>query len=144
MKMNETSTKKSSRLWAHARISWAIAWKDIVEAIKNKNTLAVLLTAIPMVFVYYYLPVLSARGELPLVRVYDAGELVLVARLENSDVLDLRTYSSEGQMKEALTSGDVPELALTIPAGFDQALEAGEEAQLAGLCPELGRPDGCG
>lgn len=132
MNTNETSTRNSSRLRATARIIWAIAWKDIVEAIKNKNTLAVLLTAIPMVFVYYYLPVLSARGELPLIRVYDAGESVLVARLENSDVLEVRRYTSEAKMKEALTNGDIPELAFVIPAGYDQALEDGEETQLTG------------
>ena len=133
MKTNISSNKGASRLRKNARIIWAIARKDIVEALKNKNTLAVLLTAIPMIFVYYYLPILSARGEPPLVRVYDAGASVLVARLENSEVLELRTYTSETQMKEALMSSDMPELAFAIPAGFDQALESGESAQLLGF-----------
>jgi ABC-2 type transport system permease protein len=125
-------TLKGSRLRWNTRIIWAIAWKDIMEALKNKNTLAVLLTALPMIFIYYYLPILGTRGEPPLVRVYDAGNSVLVARLENSDVLDLRTYPNEDRMKEALTSGEIPELGLVIPAGFDQELQAGGEAQLQG------------
>jgi ABC-2 type transport system permease protein len=132
MNPNTSFTRNSARLRTKARIIWAIAWKDIVEAIKNKNTLAVLLTAIPMIFVYYYLPALGARGEPPLVRVYDAGDSVLVARLENSDVLELRTYTSEAQMKEALTSSDVPAIAITIPGGFDQTLEVGGGGQLQG------------
>lgn len=127
---NKPST--SSRLRRNARITWAIAWKDIVEAVKNKNTLAVLLTSLPMIFVYYYLPILPARGKPPFVRVYDAGNSVLVARLENSEVLDVRTYPSEEQMKKGLTSSDLPELGLVIPAGFDQALAAGGGAQLQG------------
>ncbi len=128
----KTKPSTSSRLRRNARITWAIAWKDIVEALKNKNTLGVLLTSLPMIFVYYYLPILGTRGEPPLVRVYDAGNSVLVARLENSKVLDVRTYPSEERMKKALTSGDVPQLGLVIPAGFDQALGAGGEAQLQG------------
>jgi ABC-2 type transport system permease protein len=132
MRTNIPSTTKRNRLGTEVRIIWAIAWKDIGEALKNKNTLAVLLTAIPMIFLYYYLPVLSARGEPPLVRVYDAGDSVLVARLENSDVLDLRTYPSEERMKEALTSSDVPEIALIIPKNFDQALGVGEDVQVQG------------
>jgi len=122
----------SSHLRRNARIIWAIAWKDIVEALKNKNTLAVLLTALPMIFVYYYLPILDTRAEPPLIRVYDAGDSVLVARLENSEVLDVRTYRREELMKKALTSGDIPQLGLVIPQGFDQAVSTGGEAQLQG------------
>jgi ABC-2 type transport system permease protein len=132
MKTNLRSTTLGQRLNTNVRIIWAIAWKDIVEAIRNKNTLAVLFTAIPMIFVYYYLPVLSARNEPPLVRVYDAGDSLLVARLENSDVLEVRTYPIAERMKEALTHSDIPELALTIPEGFDRALEAGAALELQG------------
>ncbi|UCH60310.1 MAG: ABC transporter permease [Anaerolineales bacterium] len=131
----------SSRLRRNARIIWAIAWKDIVEALKNKNTLAVLLTALPMIFVYYYLPILGTRGEPPFVRVYDAGNSVLVARLENSEVLDVRTYPSEEIMKRALTKADIPELGLVIPQGFDQAVSTGGEAQLQGYVLNWVRPE---
>ncbi len=132
MNTNNSKAGRRSSLRASIRTTWAIAWKDIVEALKNKTTLAVLLTTIPMIFVYYYLPRLGARADLPLVRVYDAGNSVLVARLENSSVIDIRTYSSEEQMKAALASGDVPQIALTIPAGFDQALAESGQAQLLG------------
>lgn len=141
MKTDTRSNQTVSRLRTNARIIWAIARKDILEALKNKNTLAVLLTAIPMVFVYYYLPILSARGEAPHVYVYDAGDSVLVARLENSDMLDVRTYASEARMLEALRNSDTPELGLAIPVGFDQALEAGAETYLEGYVLDWVRAD---
>jgi ABC-2 type transport system permease protein len=123
---------KSNRLRMNARIIWAIAWKDILEALKNKNTIALLLTALLMIFVYYYMPILGSRGEPPLVRVYDAGNSVLVARMENSERLDVRSFPSEERMKKSLTSGDIPQLGLVIPAGFDQSVSTGGEAQLQG------------
>ena len=127
---NKPSTSRNSR-W-HARVIWAIAWKDIVEALKNKNTLAVLLTALPMIFVYYYLPIIELQSEPPLVRVYDADGSVLTSRLEASTTIKVRTYTSEEQMKKALTSGDIPQLGLVIPDGFDELVSAGESAQLQG------------
>jgi len=80
-------TKKQPRSWIaglrkHARIVGAISAKDLLEALKNKNTIAVILTAVVMVFVYRGLPILESRGELPRVLVYDEGESVLVPLLE--------------------------------------------------------------
>ncbi len=114
------------------RIIWAIVAKDILEALKNKNTIAIILTTLPMILVYYYLPILGAKGEPPFLRVFDAGDSILVALLENSDTIDVRTYPSEAKMFASLRNSDVPQMGLVIPAGFDDSLERTDDALLQG------------
>jgi ABC-2 type transport system permease protein len=135
MKTSNSPQKKNRQLRTKVRITWAIAWKDIVEALKNKNSLSVILIALPMLFIYYYLPILSSKGEPPLIRVYDPGESRLVARMESSDSVNVRTYPSEAEMKKALTSADIPQIGLVIPADFDENPSSGQTPQLKGYVP---------
>lgn len=130
--MNKIREKGSSQrsLRSNLRIIWALVFKDLIEALKNKSTLAVLLTAIPMVFFYYYLPILGDRGEPPVIRAYDAGESVLVALLENSDAVRFRAYPSEERMNNALMQSESPEIGLVIPEGFDQAAAEGGQIEV--------------
>jgi len=114
------------------RIIWAITAKDIVEAVKNKNTLTVIITSLFMLLVYRGLPVLESRGEPTNLLVYDAGESALVAFLENSQAVNVYTYPSEEDMKRYLANGLVPELGLVIPQDFDRIIEAGGAPDLQG------------
>jgi len=130
-------TKKKPGSWIaglrkHARIIGAISAKDLVAALKNKNTIAVILTAVVMVFIYRGLPILESRGELPRVLVYDEGESVLVPLLENSTVVEVRTYASPEKMKAVLRDRDTPMLGLIIPQDFDLRLETEAEVSLDG------------
>jgi ABC-2 type transport system permease protein len=116
-----------------ARILWAITAKDLVEALKNKNTVFLIVFGVLMLVFYREYPALTSRGEPPNVLVYDAGNSALVAYLENSQALEVYTgYQSEAQMKEKLANGEVPELGLVIPADFDQIIEAGGAPELQG------------
>lgn len=116
-----------------ARILWAITAKDLIEALKNKNTAFLIVFGILMLIFYREYPALISRGEPPNVLVYDAGNSVLVAYMENSQALEVHAgYPSEARMKELLANGDVPELGLVIPADFDQIVEAGGEPVLQG------------
>jgi len=126
--MNAQGTK-----WReNSRIIWAITAKDLVEALKNKNTIALVITSLLMLVLYRGLPILESRADPPHLRIYDPGNSALVAFLENSDRVDVSTYPSEEQMKENLANSDVPELGLVIPADFDQEIESGGEPQLQG------------
>lgn len=127
MNANKTSWRES------ARILWAITAKDLIEALKNKNTAFLIVFGIMMLIFYREYPALISRGEPPNVLVYDAGNSALVAYMENSQALELISdYPSEARMKELLANGDVPELGLVIPADFDQTIEAGGEPVLQG------------
>jgi ABC-2 type transport system permease protein len=114
------------------RIIWALFTKDALEALKNKNTIAVMITSLFMVLFYSALPALSGLEDRPALLLYDGGSSSLVRLLEDSRNIRLYTYPSEEQMKLVLTHGVVPELGLVIPASFDQALQAGESPRLQG------------
>jgi ABC-2 type transport system permease protein len=129
---NQNSQNRNERFRKKIRIIWAIVTKDLVEALKNKNTIAIILITLLMTVFYYYLPRLSARDEPPRVRIYDAGESSLVPLMEDSDSLNVRTYPSQEIVIEALRNNDVPTLGLFIPEDFDQLLEADQEIALQG------------
>ncbi len=116
----------------NARIILAITSKDIREALKNKNTIAIILTSLLFVSFYRMLPTLLSGSEPPVVRVYDADNSALIAYLENSSTFDVYTYPSEASMTRRLANSDEPDLGLVIPANFDRNLEAGGEVVLQG------------
>lgn len=129
------STRKPKSLHQTLRITWAIVAKDLVEALKNKNTIGILLTTIPMIFVYYYLPILGTKNEPPRLRVYDEGESVLVSLLENNNAIDLRTYPSKEKMLSGLRSEDIPALGIILPADLDSNLAENGEESIQGFVP---------
>jgi ABC-2 type transport system permease protein len=124
---------RTNALWRDLRIIWAIASKDMLDAVKSKTTLSILLSALFIVVVYQYLPKFEKDSDLPVVLVYDAGDSQLLPLLKRSPNLNVYSgYTSQEQLERKLVSGDVPELALTIPPAFDQALESGDAPLLEG------------
>ncbi len=122
-----------TRWQAHLRIMWAITAKDILEALKNKNIVALLVTSLLMVVFYRVYPGLLGGMEPPSLLIYDEGGSSLVAQLEASPAFAVWTrYRSVAHLQETLTHGDVPELGLVIPAGFDQAVAEGRPPALRG------------
>jgi ABC-2 type transport system permease protein len=136
MNTQKTGWRKS------ARITWAITAKDILEALKNKNTISVLVISLLMVVFYRYQSALFYGNEPLNVLVYDAGESLLVPLLENNQAFEVWTgYTSQERMQVKLADGDVPELGLVIPANFDQRLQAGEETILQGYVMNWVKPE---
>ena len=132
MKIAATPQIKRSSLREDTRILMALFAKDVLEALKNKNTIVVIFSSLLMVFFYRALPALSAQGEPLNLLIYDPGSSRLVALLENSRDIRPCTYPTEARMKQFLANGEVPELGLVIPANFDQAVQAGETPELRG------------
>jgi ABC-2 type transport system permease protein len=119
--------------WGNLRIIWAITSKDLLDAVKSKTTLSILLSALFIVVVYQVLPKFERQSDLPIVLVYDAGESHLLATLKRSPNLDVYSgYTSQDHLERKLAGGDIPELALTIPPGFDQGLDRSEPPPLEG------------
>jgi ABC-2 type transport system permease protein len=85
-----------------------------------------------MIVLYRYMPALTAEEGPPALLVYDAGNPVMMALLEDSPAVDLFTYESETQMLYYLSNGEQPELGLVIHAGFDQQIQAGTTLTLQG------------
>lgn len=124
---------RTTSLWGDLRIIGAITSKDLLDAVKSKTTLSILLSALFIVVIYQVLPKFEKASDLPTVLVYDAGESDLLPALKRSPNLDVYTgYTSQAQLERKLVAGDLPELAVTIPPGFDDALESGEPPMLEG------------
>lgn len=124
---------RTEGLWGNLRIIWAITAKDMIDALRNKTTLGLLISALFILVVYQFLPKFGNPGDLPVVLVYDAGDSDLLTALKRSPNLNVYTgYTSQAQLERKLVGGDIPELALTIPPGFDQGLGRGELPQIEG------------
>jgi len=126
--MNRTSGRLSENL----RIIWAIAAKDIVDAIRNKTTISIILGVAIMMLSSQALPLLLKLNRTPWVVVYDAGESHLVEALGKSKDLKLRAVGSQQEMEDTLGESRETLLGLVIPVGVDQALEAADHVELDG------------
>ena len=124
--------RKKSDWRLRVRIIWAITAKDLLEGIKNKNTISILITSLLVVFFYRMLPTFTGRLYEGRVQVYDAGYSTLVSKLEDSENIEARFYETEEGFKLSLADQDLPQIGLVIPADFDQMLASGEEASLQG------------
>lgn len=122
----------SQSLVTNLRIVGAIATKDITQALRNKHSVSLIITALIVVVGYHFLPLLSEAGEPPYVLIYDAGDSALVPLLEASPALRVFEYDSQARMEFLLTDAETPELGLTLPEDFDARLAAGVTPELTG------------
>jgi ABC-type Na+ efflux pump permease subunit len=116
----------------HLRIIWAVAAKDIGDALKNRVIWSTIVMVVLMAAFYKALPILTGLAHLPEVDVYDAGQSALTVYLENSPNLEARQVASQEDMARYVVMEGVPALGLVIPAGFDQALAGGGSLELDG------------
>ena len=126
------TTGRRRRLGENLRILWAITAKDLLEAVKNKSSLAFILGALVLLAINGWYSGPAGANTPPNLLVYDAGHSSLVAALEGSSAVKLNVYSSQEELERGIRSGDEADLALMIPAGLSQALDSGEEPVLEG------------
>jgi ABC-type Na+ efflux pump permease subunit len=131
MKPEQSLTQKSLRSRNHFRIILAITAKDILDALKNKNTLTSLISVLFLVVMYKFLPVLS-QDEIPFVFLYDTGHSVYTQALEDSDTMIVRVYETYEIFEERFRGHADAELGLVLPADFDQVLAAAKVPQIQG------------
>ena len=129
--------KTNLSLLENLRIVWAITRKDLTDAVKNKNILTILLSALFVVAVYKYLPQLTAEEGPPKLLVYDPGNTQFMADLEADPAVDVYTYDSLADMQYYLTNGEVPELGFVIPPDIDSRADSGESIQFQGYALEI-------
>lgn len=127
------SRAQSTKNWGeNLRIVWAIAAKDIVDAVKNKTTLTNILMVFVMMVIYRMMPALTGADDPIRLFAYDAGGSSLAEALKGSAMLKMYTYPTRQEMIDRMRGGNDDELGLIIPAKFDQALAAGQTPDLEG------------
>jgi ABC-2 type transport system permease protein len=113
-------------------VIWAIASKDIVDALKNKATRTTIILMMGMVVFFYWISTVRPWDKSIEVIVYDEGDSGLFeGTIELSDSYEIRhiEVSSLGQMKRNMRH---EHWGLVVPADFEQTLASGGETTLAG------------
>jgi ABC-2 type transport system permease protein len=113
-------------------VVWTIAQKDILDALKNRLVLSLLITAGFMALFPRMFPLIIDPPYTSIV-VYDAGSSSLLLEMEDSDRFRVERAGSIEELKEIIanfTFGMGTELGLVVPIDFDEVLQAGEEPEL--------------
>lgn len=118
------------------RIVWALTSKDLIDGLKNKNVISLIVISLLVAILYRYLPALEDSGP-PGLLVYDEGDSALVEELWDSPAVKFYTYESAEDMRYYLTNGDTPELGLILPQDFDQSVAEGSLPELQGYALEV-------
>jgi ABC-type Na+ efflux pump permease subunit len=114
------------------RIIRAIVAKDMLEALKNKIILSILLGTALVVVNGALLPLLLERGSKPSMVVYDQGRSMILRALTGEESFRLVIVESEAEMEEFVTDGPGTWMGLVIPADFDQRAGGGQAIELEG------------
>ena len=114
------------------RIVWAVAWKDIADAIRNKTSISIFLGVAVMMFSGHALPLMLKLNKTPMAVVYDPGRSQIVRGLTGQDDLRLALVDSEDLMGELVASAPEVRLGLALPSDFDELAGSGSTVELAG------------
>ncbi len=128
--MNSTGEKLTDSL----NVVWSIAWKDILDAIRNKLILSLILG---LVFMLSMPRVMSWMLDPPYteVLVYDPGNSGLVLELDNSPQFRVSQTRSIEDLKKTIGGmgfGLGIEVGVVVPADFDQLLNSDGQPELDG------------
>lgn len=112
-------------------IIWTIASKDIVDALKNRVVISMIIMLSIFLLVPKMLPYIFEQPQMVL-PVYVMGDMPLIADLKNAPDLSVQEFHSKQELIVALCSSIYPEIGLQIPADFNQLLSAGGQVEFQG------------
>ncbi|MCJ7659437.1 MAG: ABC transporter permease [Anaerolineales bacterium] len=112
-------------------IIWTIASKDIIDALKNRVVISLIIMLSIMLLLPKMLPLIFEAPEMTL-PVYDLGDSGLAAALKNVPDLSAPVLRSEQEFRAALCSAVYPLIGLRLEADFDQRFTSGEGLQFPG------------
>ena len=112
-------------------IIWTIASKDIIDALKNRVIISMLIMLSIILLVPKMLPLIFEQPQMVL-PVYDLSDSPLVAELNNTPDILVQKLRSEEELASALCGAVYPEIGLQIPTDFDGSYAAGEPVEFQG------------
>jgi ABC-2 type transport system permease protein len=113
-------------------MAWAIGSKDIVDALKNKNTRTNIILLVFIVVFFYWSSTPRPFDKKINVAIYDEGHSSLIdlpTQLEDGYRFRFYEASSLQEMERMM---GYKELGVVVPSDFDQTLEADGEPELSG------------
>ncbi len=123
--------KTTNTIGDNLNIIWTIASKDIVDALKNRVVVSMIIMLSIMLLVPKMLPYIFEQPQTVL-PVYDMGDSRLVAELKTAPDISLQKLRSEQELQTALCSAIYPLIGLRIPVDFDQVVAAGRQVEIQG------------
>ena len=125
------SNKTRPTLADNLNIIWTIASKDIVDALKNRVVITMIIMLSIILLVPKMLPLIFEQPQTVL-PVYDMGDSRLVEGLKNAPDIAVQKLRSEPELQAALCGAMYPLIGLRLPEDFDQTIAAGEQVELQG------------
>ena len=119
------------------RVIWAIAAKDILDAIKNRTVITIVLGMAMMMLSAQAFPFLLKLSATPRAYVHDAGTppdgtSPLISAMAEDGYYRITEVDSQQAMQAALADLNAEILGMVIPSGFEQMLESGAQGELEG------------
>jgi ABC-2 type transport system permease protein len=136
--MNMTKMKFSDRL----RIIGTIALKDILDAIRNRTTLSIILGVALIALTAQALPLLLKLSDTQRLAIYDEGDSEVVERLRRHEAIRSYSLPSPAEVQKTIGESSDDMVGIILPADFDERLESGAAVELEGYVPHwLGAAD---
>jgi ABC-2 type transport system permease protein len=123
--------KLADRIREDLAIIWTIAAKDIVDALRNRLVISLIIMLSLALLMPKLLPLFFEQPQMVL-PVYNKGEARLLAKLKNAPDISVQKLASEQELKLALCGAIYPEIGLMLPPNFDTVTPAGEAIKLQG------------
>jgi ABC-2 type transport system permease protein len=120
-------------LMQNLRIIWAIASKDIVDAIRNKTTISIVLGIGFLMLSAQATPLLLKLRSVQTAVVFHPGESDLIRELASSEEFDIRREPSREAMEASLAEAGEVQIGLFIPGDIDALAAAGDRIELQGF-----------
>jgi ABC-2 type transport system permease protein len=114
------------------RVVWAIAAKDIVDAIKNKTTISIIIGVAFLLLSGQAMPLLFKLQAVPRAYYYDPGGSESISELAKGKDYQLIEMPSREDMEKVIGESSGAVLGLVIPPNFDQQVESGGIVQVVG------------
>jgi ABC-2 type transport system permease protein len=115
------------------RISLAIAAKDILDAVRNKTILSIMLGTFILMLGGVAMPLIIGLTDLPpMAAFYDPAGSELVKPLTKSREFRFIRSASLEEMEISIAESERMPLGLVIPSDFDEKAAAGEPIQIEG------------
>jgi ABC-2 type transport system permease protein len=107
------------------RIIWAIAAKDMGDAIRNRTTISIIIGVAFLMLSGQAMPLLMKLRAVPRAYYHDTGESNLLPDLEKSKEYQLIKVPSQDELENIVAESSGAVLGLVIPPDFDQKVEGG-------------------
>jgi ABC-2 type transport system permease protein len=126
-------TTSKDRLISSFSIIWTIAWKDVIDALRNKVVTSTIIMLTLLLITPKLLPYIFEPPQTITIPVYDLGESSLTSSLRAEEGIEILNIRSELEFDQILCGGINPLVGITLPVDFDIGIENTETVDIQGF-----------